>query len=107
MVVGTGIDTIIGSLVTGGVAIALWILRGIRQDVQAIIRQQRTQGDALGNLRVQLVGDYVKRAEHETTIKGLYEHIDAGRKDTDDRLDGINTQITEIKVSLAKNGRRI
>ena len=94
--------TVVDIIVSVGVAFILWVLRGIREDVQAIIKQQVAQNETISRLHVELVGDYVKRSEHETSIKGLYDHIDEGRKNTEDKLNGISGQVTELKVAIAK-----
>ena len=102
MVLGTGTDTLIGSLVATGVGVALWILRGIRTDVRTITKTQQAHAEALNAMRVSLAGDYVPQARYESGIKGLHERIESARQESDNQFERIGAQITEIKVTLAR-----
>ena len=103
----TGVDTLIGTFIAVAVTVALWILRGLRQDVRNVAAQQAKQATTLNNLHLNIVQGYVSLRRYEEDQKAFTQRLDEDRRLTGERFDHMTAQLTDIKVTLAKNERRI
>ena len=97
-----GVDTLIGTFIAVAVTVALWILRGLRQDVRAVATQQAKQAATLNTLHLNIVQGYVPLHRYEEDQKAFTRRLDEDRRLNGMRFDQVTAQLTDIKVTLAQ-----